>query len=320
MESKALKGSSLRPEKMAGNEVFSDEVWPAVNGEREDFFVDDYFDFSNEDFEGFGRGDEEEEEEEKGFSGSSFSDLRDESSNFSVSVKEEFESELDVPTDDLANLEWLSHFVEDSFTEFPSSSDFLPTNKNRKENPVQTQNKNLNRTGFLTMETHIPAKARTKRSRTGSRTWSFSESASSSSPSSSSSSSSSSSCLIFTKIGQNPDLFTLIKKPPSKKPKPAEPVQPGQTGQTQSQRRCSHCLVQKTPQWRTGPLGSKTLCNACGVRFKSGRLLPEYRPAGSPTFVSDVHSNNHRKVIEMRRNKEISEPVTGLIPVQHFEI
>ncbi|KAL3032136.1 hypothetical protein AAZX31_02G067600 [Glycine max] len=65
-------------------------------------------------------------------------------------------------------------------------------------------------------------------------------------------------------------------------------------------RRCTHCLAQRTPQWRAGPLGPKTLCNACGVRFKSGRLLPEYRPAKSPTFVSYLHSNSHKKVMEMR--------------------
>ncbi|XP_020093060.1 GATA transcription factor 12-like [Ananas comosus] len=71
-------------------------------------------------------------------------------------------------------------------------------------------------------------------------------------------------------------------------------------GQGQQLRRCTHCLSHKTPQWRAGPLGPKTLCNACGVRFKSGRLLPEYRPAKSPTFVSYKHSNSHKKVMEMR--------------------
>ncbi|KDP39718.1 hypothetical protein JCGZ_02738 [Jatropha curcas] len=71
-------------------------------------------------------------------------------------------------------------------------------------------------------------------------------------------------------------------------------------GQQQQPRRCSHCLAQRTPQWRAGPLGPKTLCNACGVRYKSGRLLPEYRPAKSPTFVSYLHSNSHKKVMEMR--------------------
>ncbi|KAG6578765.1 GATA transcription factor 11, partial [Cucurbita argyrosperma subsp. sororia] len=65
-------------------------------------------------------------------------------------------------------------------------------------------------------------------------------------------------------------------------------------------RKCLHCEVTKTPQWRAGPLGPKTLCNACGVRYKSGRLYPEYRPAASPSFVSRLHSNSHKKVIEMR--------------------
>lgn len=71
-------------------------------------------------------------------------------------------------------------------------------------------------------------------------------------------------------------------------------------------RRCTHCASEKTPQWRTGPLGPKTLCNACGVRFKSGRLVPEYRPAASPTFVLTQHSNSHRKVMELRRQKELT--------------
>lgn len=74
----------------------------------------------------------------------------------------------------------------------------------------------------------------------------------------------------------------------------------GSNEQHQMPRRCTHCLAQRTPQWRAGPLGPKTLCNACGVRYKSGRLLPEYRPAKSPTFVSYLHSNSHKKVMEMR--------------------
>ncbi|CAN8270508.1 unnamed protein product [Cochlearia groenlandica] len=66
-------------------------------------------------------------------------------------------------------------------------------------------------------------------------------------------------------------------------------------------RKCQHCGAEKTPQWRAGPSGPKTLCNACGVRFKSGRLVPEYRPANSPTFSAELHSNSHRKIVEMRK-------------------
>jgi hypothetical protein len=86
----------------------------------------------------------------------------------------------------------------------------------------------------------------------------------------------------------------------------------------QGDRRCGHCGVQKTPQWRAGPMGAKTLCNACGVRFKSGRLLPEYRPACSPSFVSSIHSNSHRKVLEMRRKKEAGLVATGVPAVASF--
>ncbi|KAK4255095.1 hypothetical protein QN277_008137 [Acacia crassicarpa] len=75
-------------------------------------------------------------------------------------------------------------------------------------------------------------------------------------------------------------------------------------------RKCMHCQVTKTPQWREGPMGPKTLCNACGVRYRSGRLYPEYRPSGSPAFVASLHSNCHKKVLELR-NRAISEADEG---------
>lgn len=37
-------------------------------------------------------------------------------------------------------------------------------------------------------------------------------------------------------------------------------------------RGCLHCGTVKTPQWRMGPEGKKTLCNACGVRHMKGIL------------------------------------------------
>ncbi|KAI8566630.1 hypothetical protein RHMOL_Rhmol02G0056100 [Rhododendron molle] len=89
----------------------------------------------------------------------------------------------------------------------------------------------------------------------------------------------------------------------SKKELPRLP--PAPPSATRIGRRCQHCQVDKTPQWRAGPMGPKTLCNACGVRYKSGRLVPEYRPACSPTFSSQLHSNSHRKVMEMRKQKEM---------------
>ncbi|KAE9450638.1 hypothetical protein C3L33_17458, partial [Rhododendron williamsianum] len=99
-------------------------------------------------------------------------------------------------------------------------------------------------------------------------------------------------------------------KPRSKRRRPRRPGaladlanQHGAVKAPEIGRRCKHCGADKTPQWRAGPMGPKTLCNACGVRYKSGRLVPEYRPASSPTFSSLLHSNSHRKVMEMRRQK-----------------
>ncbi|XP_047318807.1 GATA transcription factor 2-like [Impatiens glandulifera] len=92
-------------------------------------------------------------------------------------------------------------------------------------------------------------------------------------------------------------------------PEKAQPIAAGKKKQDVV-RRCTHCASEKTPQWRTGPHGLKDLCNACGVRFKSGRLLPEYRPAASPTFVLTQHSNSHRKVMELQRSKKSKGTLT----------
>ena len=50
-------------------------------------------------------------------------------------------------------------------------------------------------------------------------------------------------------------------------------------------RKCQHCNATETPQWRRGPSGKRTLCNACGVKWASGRL---HVPAihSSPLFFS----------------------------------
>lgn len=226
-------------------------------------------------------------------------------------------------TDDVANLEWLSHFVEDSFAEYSSPFPAGTLPEKVKSNGAEPEHKPA--LAIHCFKTPIPAKARSKRSRTGLRVWSLgspSLSDSSSTSTASSSSSPSSPWLVSTNPGSmsslgpaEPFIVEPLKKKLKKKSPPEGYNVGSNTSWTQFTRRCSHCGVQKTPQWRTGPLGAKTLCNACGVRYKSGRLFPEYRPACSPTFSSELHSNHHRKVLEMRRKKEVvgrTEP--GLAP------
>ncbi|CAK7323182.1 unnamed protein product [Dovyalis caffra] len=67
-------------------------------------------------------------------------------------------------------------------------------------------------------------------------------------------------------------------------------------------KRCTYCGMDSTPQWRMGPLGPKTLCNACGVRYKTRRLFSEYQPAASPSFDEKRHSNFHKQIWKKRAN------------------
>lgn len=198
----------------------------------------------------------------------------------------QFSGELCVPCDELAELEWLSNFVEESF----SSEDLhkiqvlsgikAPLHTTESPEP-QFQPETARNEPILQPPMNVPGKARSKRPRSVPCDWSTR--------------------LLVLSPATSSSESDAFKKPPkttsSKKKENSDSAGDG--------RKCLHCAAEKTPQWRTGPMGPKTLCNACGVRFKSGRLVPEYRPAASPTFVSAKHSNSHRKVLELRRQKDL---------------
>jgi GATA-binding protein, other eukaryote len=57
-------------------------------------------------------------------------------------------------------------------------------------------------------------------------------------------------------------------------------------------RRCVQCGSVDTPQWRSGPMGPSTLCNACGVRLRAVGALRETvqmrpPPAATPRKAAD---------------------------------
>ncbi|CAH2044443.1 unnamed protein product [Thlaspi arvense] len=217
-----------------------------------------------------------------------------------------FSGDLCVPSDELAELEWLSNFVEDSFsTEDVHKLQLISGYKTRPDPKSETVSENPNSSPIFTTDVSVPAKARSKRSRAAACNWA-------------------SRGLLREAVYDNPFTGeTIITSRPLSPP--TSPMSMVQLGKKQAidgirrkkdsspesggaeDRRCLHCATDKTPQWRTGPMGPKTLCNACGVRYKSGRLVPEYRPAASPTFVLTKHSNSHRKVMELRRQKEMTK-------------
>ncbi|KAE8677438.1 GATA transcription factor 2 [Hibiscus syriacus] len=241
------------------------DVYGLSTSEQTD--IDDLLDLSNDEF--FPSASDSTNNYQFPPSEITFSDVSAASSSASAvapTFSMDFTHELCLPSDDdVAELEWLSQFVEDSFTDFPSYT--LPGIFNPRNDHHHSP--------FL-------SKARSKRSRAVTTTalngtnWK-------------------------TKTSEPATAATLTGKSKTKREIQQRKTSPAAEGGV---RRCSHCASEKTPQWRTGPLGPKTLCNACGVRYKSGRLVPEYRPAASPTFVLSQHSNSHRKVLELRRQKE----------------
>ncbi|KAL8129268.1 hypothetical protein V2J09_018423 [Rumex salicifolius] len=262
----------------------------------DDFSVDEFFDLK-----GLSEEEGEEEEEEKSSSSSSScvssQDQVDEGSSFpnglsgtGLSGSHPAADGLTIPVDDMKELELWSHLMDDTHCDdvfaCPARNAYVKTGPNvekrvRFEPEIKPATVEAAR-----FPPPITGKPRTKRFRTtATGAWPT--------------------CSLL-KPGSDEG---RTKKPRVKKPKrkPAAIDDGGSIIGPVQQRRCTHCQVQKTPQWRTGPFGPKTLCNACGVRFKSGRLFPEYRPACSPTFTSEIHSNSHRKVIEMRK-KKMTEP------------
>ncbi|KAE8656585.1 GATA transcription factor 12 [Hibiscus syriacus] len=223
-------------------------------------------------------------------------------------------ADLYVPCDDLAELEWLSNFVEESFSSDDLQKQQLLSGMNiRPDDALETQGFQLvlptqindaidngdyshgNNTDnpIFNPDMSVPAKARSKRSRAAPCSWA-------------------SRLLVLSSTSSysESDIVVPVQPPPpnqpGKKPVKTTSSKKKDGGVAISDgRKCLHCATDKTPQWRTGPMGPKTLCNACGVRYKSGRLVPEYRPASSPTFVLTKHSNSHRKVLELRRQKEM---------------
>ncbi|MBA0777737.1 hypothetical protein Gotri_005718 [Gossypium trilobum] len=119
----------------------------------------------------------------------------------------------------------------------------------------------------------VPAKARSKRSRAAPCNWAsrllaLSLTSSSSEPG------------TDVAVPVQPPQTNQTGKKPAKKTSPKK-KDGGEVATNPDGRKCLHCATDKTPQWRTGPMGPKTLCNACG------------------------HSNSHRKVLELRRQKEM---------------
>ncbi|KAM0944681.1 putative transcription factor C2C2-GATA family [Dioscorea sansibarensis] len=184
-----------------------------------------------------------------------------------------FSGDLSEPAyDELAELEWITNLGEETF----SSEDI------EKLHLISGVKSSSGAVSAPSSTTGTPARGRmrSKRSRAANVSWSS---------------------RLPILPSSSSELEPIAVAAPPRQPKPVKKKDPATAT---VKRKCLHCESEETPQWRAGPMGPKTLCNACGVRYKSGRLVPEYRPAASPTFVVSEHSNSHRKVLQLRRQKD----------------
>ncbi|KAK6237466.1 hypothetical protein QUC31_002935 [Theobroma cacao] len=58
-------------------------------------------------------------------------------------------------------------------------------------------------------------------------------------------------------------------------------------------RRCANCDTTSTPLWRNGPRGPKSLCNACGIRFKKEERRATANANNSGATASMLEQQHH---------------------------
>ncbi|PIN01019.1 hypothetical protein CDL12_26472 [Handroanthus impetiginosus] len=67
---------------------------------------------------------------------------------------------------------------------------------------------------------------------------------------------------------------------------------------------CSDCHTTRTPLWRGGPAGPKSLCNACGIKYNKKRRqllgLDTGRSNKKKKRTSVNRSNEVREILKMR--------------------
>ena len=69
---------------------------------------------------------------------------------------------------------------------------------------------------------------------------------------------------------------------------------------------CQHCGAKESAEWRRGPLGKNTLCNACGLKYS--RLTQNRREAGeSVKSVNYILNNNNEEQHDDVNNTQVSK-------------
>ncbi|PRQ46834.1 putative transcription factor C2C2-GATA family [Rosa chinensis] len=89
---------------------------------------------------------------------------------------------------------------------------------------------------------------------------------------------------------------------------PSSPLGTDSSNNTNPIRVCSDCNTTKTPLWRSGPRGPKSLCNACGIRQRKARRAMAAAAAaanGTTLVVEAAPSMIKTNKVKLKDNKTI---------------
>lgn len=79
-------------------------------------------------------------------------------------------------------------------------------------------------------------------------------------------------------------------------------------------RRCANCDTTSTPLWRNGPRGPKSLCNACGIRYKKEERRASAAAAananGMESSTQWVHHSHEFRFIEDHDDRDSDNAIS----------
>ncbi|KAM7495821.1 hypothetical protein LguiA_020235 [Lonicera macranthoides] len=89
--------------------------------------------------------------------------------------------------------------------------------------------------------------------------------------------------------------------------KRSEPEEANGSSPPTNTKTCTDCHTMKTPLWRGGPNGPKSLCNACGIKYHKKRraILGLDRGRKEKGNHKKDQQNNKKKKIRVNGNNEV---------------
>ncbi|KAI3701404.1 hypothetical protein L6452_26444 [Arctium lappa] len=83
---------------------------------------------------------------------------------------------------------------------------------------------------------------------------------------------------------------------------------------------CSDCNTTKTPLWRSGPQGPKSLCNACGIRQRKARKAMAAAAAAATETNKNIFINDKPTSLKATKvlHKDHKKPNNGHVKKRHY--